>query len=513
MKKYLLFAVLFTVAYRGSAQYFQFSQYNYAQQRITPTDPVSSDYAKFGLIYRNQGTAGGINLNSSFLSASYPLMSRKSGRRWSGIGGTLLDDRSGGIFKIQEASLSYAVNVFIKENQTLALGFKGLYQQRKFDLSGLYTGLQYLTDRGFDPNSFNGEDPGIFKSNYATFSTGVAWQQMNADGVRTAYWNFSLFDLNKPQDSFTKTDNPLNSTMVIAAGFRVYKRGNFSMFPEVLYTNGLSNSVINLGLITRCDVKGNRNQAPFYIDIITKYVTGRSAILGMQFHNDGFSIGLSYDALVRKNNAANIGAVEIAIELRRLVEPAWKQKTAKKKPSTTKPAITPVAKQTPVKKPTPLKTKPDSVTVKTTTTPPKSLSTTLQIKKDSVIANAKAGNIQHEPFILEKVTLHFNFQFNSSELDEESTRYLDELTDALRENEDLKIKLSGHTDNIGSAKFNQRLSLHRANTIKEYLISKGIDGERIDTEGKGMSEPLNDNKTEENRAKNRRVELTILYEE
>jgi outer membrane protein OmpA-like peptidoglycan-associated protein len=73
--------------------------------------------------------------------------------------------------------------------------------------------------------------------------------------------------------------------------------------------------------------------------------------------------------------------------------------------------------------------------------------------------------------------------------------------------------LVGHTDNIGSAKFNLRLSQTRAEAIKDLLIEKGVDENRIKTSGKGMTEPLNDNSTEELRSNNRRVEMRILYEE
>jgi outer membrane protein OmpA-like peptidoglycan-associated protein len=85
--------------------------------------------------------------------------------------------------------------------------------------------------------------------------------------------------------------------------------------------------------------------------------------------------------------------------------------------------------------------------------------------------------------------------------------------EALKENAHLRIKLVGHTDNIGSAHFNQRLSVYRANAIKEYMVTKGVELTRIETDGKGMSQPLNANRTEEDRAKNRRVELMILYAE
>ena len=98
-------------------------------------------------------------------------------------------------------------------------------------------------------------------------------------------------------------------------------------------------------------------------------------------------------------------------------------------------------------------------------------------------------------------------------MDGETTEYLDELAKALIDNPELTIKLVGHTDNVGSEKFNQRLSINRAQTLKGYLVQKGVGTERISAEGKGMKEPLNKNETEEDKAKNRRVELTILYDQ
>ncbi|MFM7487084.1 MAG: OmpA family protein, partial [Cytophagales bacterium] len=74
----------------------------------------------------------------------------------------------------------------------------------------------------------------------------------------------------------------------------------------------------------------------------------------------------------------------------------------------------------------------------------------------------------------------------------------------------LKIKVIGHTDNVGSDKFNERLSFKRAETVKKFLIIRGISQNRITVDGKGMSQPIKDNDTEENRATNRRVEILLL---
>ena len=68
----------------------------------------------------------------------------------------------------------------------------------------------------------------------------------------------------------------------------------------------------------------------------------------------------------------------------------------------------------------------------------------------------------------------------------------------------------GHTDSIGSDKYNNRLSQRRADSVKAYLVSKGIEPNRIYTEGKGEKQPIADNKTREGRAKNRRVEIEVV---
>jgi OOP family OmpA-OmpF porin len=68
----------------------------------------------------------------------------------------------------------------------------------------------------------------------------------------------------------------------------------------------------------------------------------------------------------------------------------------------------------------------------------------------------------------------------------------------------------GHTDNVGSDAYNKKLSLRRADAVKAYLVSKGIEANRVYAEGKGKSQPVADNKSKEGRAKNRRVEIEVV---
>lgn len=200
----LLIVILCSAGFVAQAQYFQFSQFNFAKQRINPAYVASSNYASISVLSRDQATDGGFHLNSNFVNASYPFIARKSGKRWSGIGVSFMDDRSGaaGIFNTQEAALSYAMNLNLSKQQSLSMGFKGLYHTQRLDASGFYTGAQYIPDRGFDESVASGENLGEFRNKFFTFSAGVYWEELDKKGNRLIYWSFSFFDFNKPGEFF-----------------------------------------------------------------------------------------------------------------------------------------------------------------------------------------------------------------------------------------------------------------------------------------------------------------------
>lgn len=102
------------------------------------------------------------------------------------------------------------------------------------------------------------------------------------------------------------------------------------------------------------------------------------------------------------------------------------------------------------------------------------------------------------------------FATNKTNILEESEASMNNLVNFLMENPSVSILITGHTDNVGSERSNQKLSQGRADAIRNRLILGGIDPERIQAEGKGMLEPVADNDTEEGRAQNRRVEFTII---
>ena len=102
------------------------------------------------------------------------------------------------------------------------------------------------------------------------------------------------------------------------------------------------------------------------------------------------------------------------------------------------------------------------------------------------------------------------FDTDKYELKDESKQELNKLLIFLKENRNIKIEISGHTDNIGDSKHNMILSENRAKSVCDYLISNSIDKSRLTYKGYGDTRPINDNNTKQNRAKNRRTEFKVI---
>ncbi|SDC13171.1 outer membrane protein OmpA [Paracidovorax valerianellae] len=116
------------------------------------------------------------------------------------------------------------------------------------------------------------------------------------------------------------------------------------------------------------------------------------------------------------------------------------------------------------------------------------------------------------PAVASKVTYAADafFDFDKSVLKPEGKAKLDDLVSKVK-GVNLEVIIAvGHTDSVGTDAYNQKLSVRRAEAVKAYLVSKGIEKNRVYTEGKGEKQPVADNKTKEGRAKNRRVEIEVV---
>jgi len=123
--------------------------------------------------------------------------------------------------------------------------------------------------------------------------------------------------------------------------------------------------------------------------------------------------------------------------------------------------------------------------------------------KQEIEANEMFEAISKDGFI----ALYINFETGKSDIKPESQGIVDQIAEMLKQNPTLKVSIEGHTDNVGSDKSNQTLSENRAKSVMNGLIAKDIDKSRLTSKGYGASKPIAENKTDDGKAKNRRVEI------
>jgi outer membrane protein OmpA-like peptidoglycan-associated protein len=131
------------------------------------------------------------------------------------------------------------------------------------------------------------------------------------------------------------------------------------------------------------------------------------------------------------------------------------------------------------------------------------------LKGNAYYKNPFVLDIQYMPaksFVLEDC----NFETGKATLEESSYTVLDELVAYLIRKDDERVEVGGHTDNVGTAANNLKLSTERANTVRAYLLTKGIDPSRVTAKGYGMSKPVASTATADGKAQNRRTEVKIL---
>jgi len=123
--------------------------------------------------------------------------------------------------------------------------------------------------------------------------------------------------------------------------------------------------------------------------------------------------------------------------------------------------------------------------------------------------------VKEEPKVEVKKEIPLNlaiiyFEVGKYNLSKQATGLLDAMIEGLKYNSSVKLRIEGNTDNTGGEKFNEKLSINRADAVKKYLVSKGIADNRLLTLGNSYDKPADTNDTTEGRAKNRRAEFVIV---
>ncbi|NBW36476.1 MAG: type IX secretion system membrane protein PorP/SprF [Cytophagia bacterium] len=395
--------------------------------------------------------------------------------------------------------LSFAYNLPVWKDQYLSFGIQASYHNKQTSLENLTTGSQWLANEfRFDPNADLGESFTQNRINYVGFNSGVTWYlEDKKHGWNKAFASVAAFNLNKPNDSFFEDQSSIPIGFLARTGALLYHTKRFHLTPQIFYQYENTNSSVNL-LLSGKFLFDNNNPYDIIqtgsLELIARSNFSNEASIGIVLQQPGFSAGFSYHFPVAGETVNNFfqSGIEVGITLSRTV---WRAKPTKIVIESTNiaPKRSFEFNQS---------TTPQGNTSSPAVTPSQPSDVDLIQKKIEDLAKVKSVE-----FELEK---DFKFTFGRAELNQEAKVYLDELYVLLKNNPEYQLEIIGHTDNVGKHLANYHLSTARAQAVAQYLKQIGLAPDRVKYIGRGDTEPVAPNDTEENKAKNRRVEFIIF---
>lgn len=460
------------------AQNTQFSNYGVGEIALNPAASASKNLIGTNALYRIQRYNNGMSINSTQLQFQYALINQKAGKRWGGFSLVAQSDKvSEGIpYTFYSIKPGFAYNLEILPNNFLALGVELSASQSGFNTANFTTGSQWMNNQGFDEMAGLGENFERQQLTYFSVATGLIWYNQDAEGYRRNYLGVSVFNLNQPARSFIGGDDPIPLQFTALGGYQIFKYHRHAFYAEAVGYKNLNEIFWGAGPRWSYRFEDKSPFDPFTsgeLDVFARYFTGDRISLGTQIAQRNFSVGFAVD--MHLQNETQMASTEFSVS---------------------------IFKRLPITKKVELSDEEYAI------------GSTRDFEEDNfqdqpvkVIEKEYQTSVSRDfSFDLRK---NFNYGFNETNLNDEAKSYLDDIAVMMEANPALKLRVTGHTDNVGTEEANQKISEERAKGVRDYLESIGIAAERLSYEGKGATAPLYKNNTEENRAKNRRVEFLI----
>lgn len=463
------------------AQNTQFSNYGVGEIALNPAASASKNLIGANALYRIQRYNNGMSIHSTQLQFQYALINQTAGKRWGGFSLVAQSDKvSEGIpYTFYSIKPGFAYNLQIIPNNFLAIGVELSANQSGFNTANFTTGSQWTNNHGFDETAALGEEFEKQQLTYFSAATGLMWYDNDKEGYRRNYLGFSVFNLNQPARSFISEDDEIPLQYSALGGYQFFKLNRHAFYAEAIGTKSLNEIFWGVGPRWSYRFDDTSPFDPFTageLDIFARYFSGDRISLGTQIAQKNFSVGFAVD--LHLDNETQMASTEFSVSI-------FKRLSITKKEEL-----------------------PDGEYA---------IGSAREFEEDNfqdqpvkVIEKEYQTSVSRDfSFELRK---NFNYGFNETNLNDEAKSYLDDIAVMMQANPALKLRVSGHTDNIGTEEANQKISEERAKGVRDYLESIGIAAERLSYEGKGATAPLYRNNTEKNRAKNRRVEFLIYAE-
>jgi type IX secretion system PorP/SprF family membrane protein len=478
------------------AQDYVYSLSQFTPQLYHPSAVAIDNEASLSFLNRKTQIGPGINYQNNVLNTKYPLIDKKTGKRYGGIGVHFLQKDAGNSDLLESITLglSVAYNLNIAKEQYISFALQSNYNNIKTSVESLTSGNQWLANEfRFDRNAPLGEPIAQNRVNYFSMNAGAMWYLIDKTTQnQKAFIGFSAFNLNKPNQSFFQGQSKIPVGYLMNAGGILYHKNSYQLVPQILYQYDNHASIVNVLVSNRIFFT---NENPYdvlrsgSIELLSKYDMKKDLAFGIVFHQPGISFGFNYNFPLasQKQDQYFKSAFEFGVRLSKLI----------------------------------FKAEPTRVTIATITSTPKrnfDFGNQIQSGNNNAVQSPKAeteiiqkniedySKVAAVQFELEK---DFKFAFGRTELNDEAKIYLDDLLSLLQKNPEYNLEIIGHTDNVGKHMVNYKLSSGRAQAVADYLMQKGLSKDRIRAKGMGDTQPVAPNDTEENRSKNRRVQFLI----
>ena len=477
----LLLSLALPVASRAQS----LAQYHFSPLLLNPAWAGASSHLSLAAQHRSQRVQA-LDVQRTAVTLMSPLRWKEQKRV--GLGLHFLNDRAEDIsrFTTQEVGITLAYHHPLAKKHYLSVGTQAHYQQGTLGVGNATTGSQWTAHRGFDPQQGIGEVFGDLRQHAHHWSAGGLWYQERRPGQFHHYVGVSAQQLNRAALWWTDQTAASSVRYTAQAGWQAFRRNQISATPEVLWRQEAGQQYFNVG--TRLSYHF-QNDNPFdplgdgAVSLLTRHTVGESTVMGVQLSQPHFEAGFSYDWGASSSLDPGFQATEYGVVLRRSIFRAKKKVV---------PTVSAPQQRTFGTQPDQPKRPPVSATIDT------SNPTTLAV--DSV-RSPEVVTVEHRQA--------FNFDFNDTGLNEGTRRYLEDVVTLLQQNPHLHVRVVGHTDDVGTPAANQVVSKKRANAVRDFLLEQGVAADRIQTAGRGNTEPLVRSRDEAARAKNRRIEIEL----
>ncbi|EAY27198.1 PorP/SprF family type IX secretion system membrane protein [Microscilla marina] len=569
MKKIQIFSYIYILGMLLSvgvakAQNQQYAQFHHSPLLTNPAMVASDNDLKALFHYRHENLSNGFSYSNPMLSVVYPLITQQldangqvtAKKRWGGVGLGLMQDQTaagnGGALQTLGFSGTYAHNLQLADNHFISFGAQGTYYRKSLNSSNLTTASQILNTGNQEALLANDGANGYF-----SLGLGAMWYQSNAIGGVKNYFSVSANHLNQPNYNFRDIGNTnrLPYGWVFSGGYEVWNNGTISIQPNFRWTYNENDNQFNIGALGHYALNSNHHLGAGV------WATRKAFVGSIEYTYKNLLIGISSDLSYVSESRGTVP--EIVIGYRKTLGGRKKKKKEPKKvvQQNTEETIT---SETPTAKYT-IKIVKDAAgnvisrdTIKTESLTTEELTSsetpthsykiklikdkngnvvrrdTLEAKmkdKDGdgvadvndncpdeagtlankgcpeTISKAKLSDIQKE---LARHAHSLHFASGKTTINDESIPDLKAILAIMKKYPKNKFNIEGHSDNVGNAANNLRLSQQRANSVRQYFVNNGIAASRLIAKGYGQTRPEVSNATAAGRKKNRRIEVLVV---